>query len=281
MGKESKIAWTQASQNFWTGCKKVSAGCKHCYMFRDMRRWGKDPEEVTRTSEGTFNAPLKWKEPRVIFTCSWSDYFIDSADAWREDAWSIIRRTPQHVWLLLTKRPENIASRLPGDWEGGRNYPNVWLGVTIEEPRVLGRIEILRRTNHPNLFISLEPLLLPPIIKHDVEIFRKTFAGIKWMIAGGESGYYARPCFIEFFEHIIDYGKTLGIPIFIKQTGSYMAKESGYKHSAGADPAEWPEFLRVQEYPPEILKLITGANMGPRGKDGGMGTLFDEPIKKP
>jgi len=95
---DTNIAWTNKTWNPWIGCEHVSPGCDNCYMFSDMRRYGRDPEVVTRTSVATFNRPLKWsREPavRYIFTRSWSDFFISTADDWRGDAWDIIRRNPQ------------------------------------------------------------------------------------------------------------------------------------------------------------------------------------------
>ena len=71
MGDTTGIGWTEATWNPWHGCTKVSPGCAHCYMFRDKLRYGQDPEVVQR-SRTKFSEPLKWKEPRVIFTCSWS-----------------------------------------------------------------------------------------------------------------------------------------------------------------------------------------------------------------
>src|SRR3990172_778380 len=127
MGKITGISWTDATYNPWYGCLKVSPGCKQCYMYRDMERYGKDPKVVTRAKPATFNSPLKWTEPQRVFTCSWSDYFIEQADEWRDEAWDIIRRTPHLTYQILTKRPENIFDRLPADW--GNGWPNVFLSV--------------------------------------------------------------------------------------------------------------------------------------------------------
>ena len=71
---------------------------------------------IKRTSDATFYQALKWKEPRRIFTNSWSDCFIEEFDPWRDDAWSVIKQTPQHQWQVLTKRPELINDRLPDVW---------------------------------------------------------------------------------------------------------------------------------------------------------------------
>lgn len=112
MGNSSNIEWTDATWNPWHGCHKVSQGCKNCYMFRDKRRYGQDPNVVTRAASTTFYAPLKWKKPRRIFTCSWSDFFIEEADPWRDEAFAIMALTPQHTYQVLTKRPESKPTKL-------------------------------------------------------------------------------------------------------------------------------------------------------------------------
>lgn len=108
MGKESKIEWCTSSWNPWQGCHKVSQGCKNCYMFRDKTRYGQDPNVVTASGDKTFYAPLKWKEPKRVFTCSWSDFFIEEADEWRDEAFAIMALTPQHTYQVLTKRADRM-----------------------------------------------------------------------------------------------------------------------------------------------------------------------------
>ncbi|MDP9961663.1 DUF5131 family protein [Chryseobacterium lathyri] len=126
--EKTKIQWTEATWNPWHGCKKVSPGCKFCYMYRDKDRYGQDPTMVLK-SKMTFKQPLKWKDPQLIFTCSWSDWFIEEADAWRNEAWGIIRKTPQHTYQILTKRPERIKDNLPDCFN---ELNNVLIGVSVE-----------------------------------------------------------------------------------------------------------------------------------------------------
>lgn len=102
----------------WHGCTKVSQGCKYCYMYRDKERYGLDPTAIVRSQPKTFNEPLTETRHRLVFTCSWSDFFIEGADAWRADAWDIIRLTPHLTYQILTKRPERVALCLPQDWGG-------------------------------------------------------------------------------------------------------------------------------------------------------------------
>lgn len=246
--EKSKIQWTDATVNFWTGCKKVSAGCKFCYMYRDKERYGKDPTTVMRTAPATFNAALKWKEGKRIFTCSWSDFFIDEADAWRSDAWDIIRKTPQHQWQILTKRPERIVQCLPPDW--GEGWDNVWLGVSVESQDYLDRIETFSKIPAKVRFISAEPLIGPIDLSTHAELLPL----FHWMIIGGESGndngrYRYRPCELDWITSLIDQTNSSGIEVFVKQTGTWLSKQLKLKDRHGGDLKEWPESLKIRSFP--------------------------------
>lgn len=124
MGEKTGISWTNATWNPWQGCHKVSLGCRECYMFREKIRYGREPNVVVRSRPHTFNLPLRLKTPQRVFTCSWSDFFIEEADPWRDEAWEIIRRTPHLTYQIVTKRPERMAGRLP--WGDGIPWPQVW-----------------------------------------------------------------------------------------------------------------------------------------------------------
>src|SRR5688572_24986243 len=128
MSDQTAIEWTDKTWNPWHGCTAVSAGCDLCYMFREKRQYGQNPELVVR-SKTKFRDPLRWHEPERVFTCSWSDFFHVAADPWRPDAWQIIRDTPHLTYQILTKRPGRIRRCLPDDW--GAGYPNVWLMTTV------------------------------------------------------------------------------------------------------------------------------------------------------
>lgn len=259
MAETTAIEWTDATWNPWIGCQKVSQGCKHCYMFRDQQRYGNDPTQVRQTSPATFRSPLKWKDPKVIFTCSWSDFFIDEADAWRDSAWEIIRQTPHHTYQILTKRPERILTNLPLDW--GDGYPNVWIGVTVEDQAAADkRIPLLLEVPAAVHFLSCEPLLGPVdlgrflpteryyvakcgacgfiasserFIEHsngdDADVLcpacysSKTdeTSGIDWVIAGGESGLYARPMHPDWARTLRDQCQAAGVAFLFKQWGEW------------------------------------------------------------
>jgi protein gp37 len=240
MAAKSNIEWTNATWNPWHGCHKVSAGCKNCYMFAEKRRYGQNPDVVVR-SKTTFGAPLRWKEPKLVFTCSWSDFFIEEADLWRIEAYDIMRATP-HTYQVLTKRIERaLCNRLQFT-----PIPNMWLGVSVENRAAKIRIEVLREANVALRFLSVEPLL--------EDIGGLDLRGIGWVIVGGESGTGARAFNIEWARRIVAQCKEQGVPCFVKQLGAFpILNESGMKISVsdrkGGDAEEWPLDLRVREMP--------------------------------
>jgi protein gp37 len=189
----SAIEWTDATWNPWRGCDKVSPGCAHCYMFAGQRQYGRDPSVVVRAADATFLKPLsrKWRAEAAdiaqreqrrmrVFTCSWSDWFHETADPWREEAWDIVRQAEEsYDFQILTKRPERILDHLPPDW--GDGWPHVWLGVSIENRRFVHRAVQLGEVPAAVRFVSAEPLLGPIADELDLR-------PIDWLIVGGESG---------------------------------------------------------------------------------------------
>lgn len=251
MAENTKIQWTTATWNPWHGCTKVSPGCKFCYMYRDKERYNQRPEIVLR-SKTTFNQPLKMAEPQMIFTCSWSDFFIEEADDWRPEAWDIIRQCPHHTFQILTKRPDRIREHLPPFWD---ELTNVWIGVSIESQEYTSRAWILSQIPGPALkFISFEPLLGPIS-------WTKAMDFMDWIILGGESGnetgrYKYRPAEMSWFAHLIEDAKDARIPVFMKQLGTYQAKVQGCKDRHGGTLEEWPEAFQVRQYPGHYDKEV-------------------------
>lgn len=196
---------------------------------------------------------MKWKEPKRIFTCSMSDFFIEGADQWRDEAWEIIRKTPQHTWLILTKRPERIKQCLPKDW--GEGYPNVWLGTTIGVQSSFHRAKELAKIPAAIKFISAEPLVeeLDFLIEKDGKRIIDSF---QWVILGGESGnntgkHRYRPSNLSWYEKAIQELKSnTKVAVFMKQLGTYLSKELHFKKDRhGGEIDNWPEHLQICEFP--------------------------------
>lgn len=211
MSAHTGIEWTDKTWNPWQGCTKVSPGCAHCYMYREKRRYGQKPETVVRSAPATFGAPLKWRDPARVFTCSWSDFFHRDADSWRAEAWDIIRATPHLTYQILTKRIGRVVDRLPPDW--GDGWPQVWLGVSVENQRHVFRASALAVTPARHRFVSVEPMLGPVVFG--------SLAGIHWVICGGESGPGARPMAPDWARALRDECAAADVPFFLKQLGGH------------------------------------------------------------
>ena len=215
MSEQTQIAWADATWNPWQGCHKISEGCQNCYAYRGMKQFGRDPTKVVRSKDPTFYAPLKWKEPKRIFVCSWSDFFIEEADEWRRKAMEIIwEKASWHTYLILTKRSEQL--RYTG-WP-----KNVWLGVTVENQRNVSRIEDLGWAICNTRFVSFEPLLGP------IDLSRWKATLIEWVIVGGESGPSARPMNPEWALQIRDWCRDKDVPFFFKQHGGTKKIDGAY-----------------------------------------------------
>lgn len=217
MTQNSAIEWCTHTWNPWMGCRHVSSGCANCYMFTEMRRYGRDPAVITRTK--TWKDPAKWNRKAEasgvqerVFTCSWSDFFIEEADNWRDEAWSVIAACPSLDFQVLTKRPERISGHLPAVTTT-LPLPNVWIGVSVENRNQgLPRIDILREIPAAVRFLSVEPLLedLGPL----------NLRGIHWVIGGGESGHGARPMHPDWIRGVRDHCMEQNVPFFMKQWGN-------------------------------------------------------------
>lgn len=172
MAENSNIEWCHHTFNPWMGCTKVSEACKFCYAEVQTGRfkqvgWG--PAAARKLTSGAYwKQPYRWDarayalgERQRVFCASLADVFDDHhsiAFFWRNDLWRLISETRHLDWLLLTKRPENIAQYLPDDW--GSGYPNVWLGTTVEnQQRADERIPELLKIPAKVHFLSCEPLL--------------------------------------------------------------------------------------------------------------------------
>lgn len=270
MGCKTKIGWTESTWNPVTGCTKVSAGCAHCYAERVAKRLQAMGQSnyangfEMRMHIDALEIPLHWKKPRRIFVNSMSDLFHEGIPlVFIREVFSIMAQASWHQFQILTKRAKRLtelASTLY--WP-----PNVWMGVSVENQECADkRIPALLQVPAAVRFVSCEPLL-GNIVLTQIGIPDDNFNNenyhyfnvlksyrrycdpfqysVDWVIVGGESGPKARPMELEWARDIRDQCKFYGVPLFMKQLGGYPNKQSS--------PIDWPEDLRVQEYPREMI----------------------------
>jgi len=258
MAQNSSIEWTDHTFNPWWGCSKVSPACDNCYAELWAKRMGHQVWGVTADrrffSDSHWNEPLTWNEDarttrkrKRVFCASMADVFERRAElnSERVRLWRLIEQTPWLDWLLLTKRPQNIARMVP--WEHA--WPqNVWLGTTVESqvfaekrlPYLLQNAAVVR-------FLSCEPLLGPLDLN---TWFRRTgFHTIDWVIAGGESGPKSRPMHPDWAIGLLDQCTKEAVPFHFKQWGHWAPVEL-----AGEDIL--PRFITLpHERPVQMVPL--------------------------
>jgi len=222
MATKSNIEWTEMTWNPVTGCTKISQGCKHCYAERMAKRltaMGSDRYrngfEVTLHPD-LVDVPRGWRQPRVVFVNSMSDLFHDDIPlAYIQRVFATMRDCPHHTFQVLTKRSERLA-----EFAAYLPWPkNVWMGVSVEDARVMHRVADLQATPAAVRFLSLEPLIGP--------LDNLTLEGIHWAIVGGESGPKARPMQKQWVSSILRQCRAARVPFFFKQWGGVRKDLTG------------------------------------------------------
>mgnify|MGYP002112493822 CR=1 FL=1 len=173
------------SWNPWHGCRKLSEGCRHCYVYRQDAQHDKDSREVRRTT--AFNLPVRrtrdgrYKVPpgEMVYTCFTSDFLVEEADAWRAEAWEMIRIRSDLRFFFITKRIDRLMQVLPPDWGGG--YENLAVGCTVENQAMADyRLPLLLDAPLRHKLVICAPLLGP------LDIARYLVPGIEEVSVGGE-----------------------------------------------------------------------------------------------
>lgn len=278
MGNKTGIAWTDSTWNPVRGCSMVSEGCRNCYAMMVAGRFDGPgmPYEglINHTDQGpkwngkmmevedNLDQPLRWGRPRLIFVNSMSDLFHEALDPnYIERVFEVMQGADRHLFQVLTKRTKRMCE-LVGDMTlaNGRNLgkdplENVWLGTSIEDNKAATeRSHWLAQTSAHIRFWSAEPL----IGDIDWTLLQKDGAKIcDWVIFGGESQTGCRPLEVDWIRRGIVACREYGISPFVKQLGTIWARAQNAKSRAGEDPTEWPEDVRVREYPIDIAKRLT------------------------
>ena len=283
MAANSKIQWTDHTFNPWIGCTKVHAGCTNCYAEADQANlrkrvvWGPGGTR-SRTSDTYWKEPLRWSKAAKwaghCDRCGNVDDFTNGRDC----------RCGGQAY----ERPRVFCASLADifeDWAGVIVNHKGLIGWRYEpsgritwrqrylDPMAHGcrylTMDDLRADLFRFLFVSAEPLLGP------IDMINSPEYQVDWMIFGGESGPSARFCSLDWISAGVHQCQQFGIPPFVKQVGSSAVTDNVnlydfprptfdpdrygagtaagaavlFRDKKGGDPLEWPESLRVQEFP--------------------------------
>lgn len=310
------IQWTDETWNPVTGCTRVSEGCRHCYIERTppFRMQGRKLGDPVQLHRDRLYQPLKWEKPRRVFVNSLSDLFHDDVRTeFIQEVFTVMAICSQHTFQILTKRPQrmfdivsswgaddlytywHVFSGAPREAQGWP-LPNVWLGVSVEDQQTADeRIPVLLHTPAAVRWISAEPLLGPVDLQKSDEVALAQCVsdgstvdrGIDWVVAGGESGPQARVCDVAWIRRIVRQCRSVKVPVFVKQLGSYVVdrNDAGFDGDGddwpmgtniddpsndwsyqgasirvrlhdrkGGEPEEWPKDLAVRQWPSEVVQ---------------------------
>lgn len=249
MAENSKIEWTRHTFNPWVGCTRLSPACDNCYAEGWAKRTGQShlwEGDRRRTSASNWQQPHKWNRAAAasserdrVFCASLADVFDNQVPTrWRDDLWHVIDQTPNLDWMLLTKRPQNIAKMLPtpeiGAPEWASGWRNVWLGTTVEDRERLRNIDHLRAVPAAVRFLSIEPLL--------ENLGEIDLSGIHLVIVGGESGPGARPMSPNWVRSIREQCAAQEVPFFFKQWGEFAPTHELRCNEPGIAGRLWVNF---------------------------------------
>ena len=219
----------------WHGCTRCSPGCKNCYVYRRDAEFGKDASIVTKTA--SFNLPLRkdrqghYKlkpEDGTVMTCFTSDFLHPSADAWRSEAWQMMKERSDLQFYFITKRPERFSIGLPDDW--GAGYENVHICCTCEnQEQTDQRLPVFLELPIRHKEIIHEPMLEEICIEKYLAQYHDQ---IECVSCGGESGDHARICDYSWILSTRAQCMKYHVPFHFHQTGSLFRCGSRIYHIA-------------------------------------------------
>jgi len=212
--------------NPWHGCHKCSPGCKNCFMFYLDKKRDKNSNIITK-SKTNFNLPLKrsrnkdYKIPSgsIVPVCFSSDFFLEEADLWRNEAWEIMKKRNDVYFLICTKRINRFNKCIPEDWNSG--YENVIIAVTCEnQEKANERLPIFK-----NIKAKRKHIFVSPILEYvDLKEYLKTGC-FDEVSVGGESYENARLCDFEWVKKIKNDCDKYNVKFDFHQTGSNFKKD--------------------------------------------------------
>ena len=212
--------------NPWHGCTKISPGCKHCYVYRQDEMYGSEVNSSKVKKTGNFNLPIKRKRDKsyklptgsLVFTCFTSDFLVQEADEWRNEAWAMMRKRRDCVFFFFTKRIDRLAECLPFDW--GDGYDNVVIGCTVENQKMADyRLPIFLSLPIKERYIIVAPIL------EKIDISKYLSKKISEVSVGGESGNMARICDFDWILDLRGQCIEKNVAFNFHQTGARFKKD--------------------------------------------------------
>lgn len=212
------------SWNPWHGCRKISEGCRNCYVYRQDSRHDKDSREVRQTA--MFDRPVRrsrdgrFKVPagEMVYTCFTSDFLLEEADAWRAEAWEMMRIRHDLRFLFFTKRIDRLAAVLPPTGATDMRMSSSAARSKIRRWPITGCCCSSRRRSATGS--SSAPRCWDRSTSHAI-----SRPPVEEVSAGGESGNEARPCDDAWVLGLREQCVAADISFCFHQTGARFVKD--------------------------------------------------------
>ncbi|MFR3685681.1 MAG: DUF5131 family protein [Enterococcus sp.] len=208
--------------NPWRGCRRVSEGCKYCFIHEGDKKRAVDTSRIEKTAQ--FDAPIKktkngykMKGGQLVFVCFSSDFLIEEADPWRTECWQMIKERSDLHFMFLTKRIERLMDCVPEDW--GDGYENVTIGVSVEnQARADQRLSLLQELPIKHKNIACQPLI------EEISI-ADYLTDIELVVAGGEYHKSARQLNYDWILKLREEAIAQGVAFEFRQCGTHFIKD--------------------------------------------------------
>lgn len=206
----------------WRGCRRISEGCRFCYIHKGDEKRGVETEKIVKTDN--FYAPIEKKKngkykmkSGVVYVCFQGDFLIEEADEWRSECWDMIRERSDCHFIFLTKRISRFDICKPSDW--GNGYDNVTVGVSCENQQAIDvRLPILSAQPIKHRNIILQPLI--EAVNIDPYIYKAEL-----VIVGGEYDLNARPLRYEWVLDIREKCVKANVNFEFRQCSTHFIKD--------------------------------------------------------
>ena len=214
--------------NPWHGCRKYSEGCEHCYMYYLDAQRNRDGSQIYRVKTN-FGMPVaknrqgeyKIAPGSTVHVCLTSDFFLEEADEWRDEAWKIMRARPDlHFWLQ-TKRAARVRECLPSDWSE-TDAGHISICFTAEnQKRADERLPILLSLPFNEKHVMCAPML------EKITLAEYLKSGqIGTVLVDGENYDGRRPLHAEWVKSLYNECREYGVRFNFCGTGNVFVKDS-------------------------------------------------------
>lgn len=235
--------------NPWLGCFQKSEACQNCFIYclNDFNNLFRQfPEYFSTLPSGT-----------IVHVALYSDFFLKEADRYRTAAWNIIKKHPNLIFLIITKRPERIKDCLPEDW--GSGWENVIFNITMEnQARIEERMPFLIDLPCKHKWITCTPLL------EEINLSEYLKLGIiEHVEVSGEKGrnnHQARPLQIGWLKKLKEQCLNNRVRLSFLHTGHNCILDDGtiIKDDSTCYHSEIADNLDISYYEPLIFNLPDG-----------------------